>query len=342
MVDVAGGIVIGLIAAEILTRVFRRIIDDPVLGVTISLTCGYVGYLPAEELHFSGVLAAVTVGLVLGRRSHAITSAADRLAGYAFWEVLVFLLNAVLFILVGFQLNGIIEAQEHGAGELVGLVLLASFTVIAARLIFLNTMPYVIRALDRRPAQVERRVGWRPRAIVAWSGLRGAVSLAAALALPRDFPERDLLLLLTFGVIFSTLVVQGLTLPWLIRRLDVRDDGAGEHEELHARRTAASAAIDRLRELADEEWTRDRTVERMIALYEFRGRRMEQRGGDGALAEDEEDLEARSMAYQRTVREVIEAQRRAVVALRDAGDISDEVMHRLDRELDLEEARLEI
>ena len=202
------------------------------------------------------------------------------------------------------------------------------------------TVPYIIRALDRRPSQVARRTGWQVRMIVGWSGLRGAVSLAAALALPGDFPERGLLIFLTLCVIFATLVVQGLTLPALIRRLDIRDDGSGEREELHARREATDAAIAHLQRLGDEEWTRDDTVERMLALYRFRNRRLGQRAGE--LDDEDGDLDERSHRYQRMVREVLDAQRRRVVELRDEGAISDDVLHTLERELDLEDQRLEI
>ena len=176
--------------------------------------------------------------------------------------------------------------------------------------------------------------------IVGWSGLRGAVSLAAALALPGDFPERGLLIFLTLCVIFATLVVQGLTLPALIRRLDIRDDGSGEREELHARREATDAAIAHLQLLGAQEWTREDTIERMLALYRFRNRRLSQRAGE--VNDEDGDLDERSHSYQRMVREVLDAQRRRVVELRDEGAISDDVLHTLERELDLEDQRLEI
>jgi CPA1 family monovalent cation:H+ antiporter len=201
-------------------------------------------------------------------------------------------------------------------------------------------MPYVVRALDRRPSQVARRVGWRPRMISAWSGMRGAVSLAAALALPASFPQRNLVLLLTFGVIFTTLVLQGLTLPLLIRRLGVHDEGEEEREELLARRRATEAALARLDELGSQEWTRDDTVDRMRQLYGYRQRRFAARGVDGEGGEEE--FETRAYRYQKMVREVIAAQLSAVVDLRNRGEISNDVMHRIERELDLERDRLEI
>ena len=176
--------------------------------------------------------------------------------------------------------------------------------------------------------------------------MRGSVSLAAALALPlttnsgAPFPERDLVIFLAFSVIFATLVLQGLTLPLLIRRLDVHDDGLAEREEIQARKAAASAAVARLEELAQEDWTREDTVQRLTGLYEFRRRRMAQRAG--VALDGDEDPEARSVAYQRTLREVIQAQRIEVVRLRNEGVISDEVMRALEHELDLEDQRLEI
>ena len=344
VLNVAGGIAVGLAASVVFLWIFRKIVSDDLLGVVLSLVCGYAAYLPAEQLGVSGVLAAVTVGLVVGNRSPGLSTAASRLRGYAFWEVLVFLLNALLFVLVGLQLPGILANQDRSAGELAVLAVLVSVVVIAARLVWINTVPYVIRALDRRPSQVARRVGWRPRFVVGWSGLRGAVSLAAALALPTDFPERDLLIFLTLAVIFATLVLQGLTLPPLIRLLDVQDDGQGDREELHARKTATQAALEHLRGLEGADGMRPDTIERMIALYEFRRRRLTQRAETfhGRERSEDEDLDERSHTYQGLVRGVLDVQRARVVELRDEGTISDEVMHALERELDLEDQRLEI
>jgi NhaP-type Na+/H+ or K+/H+ antiporter len=257
---VAGGIAIGLVVGVVLVRCFRMVTRDVLVGTTLSIVSGYLGYIPAEELGVSGVLAAVTVGLVLGRRSTEISTAAARLSAYSFWEVLVFLLNATLFILVGFQLHTVISEQERSTGTLVLLGLAISGAVIGARLLWLFTTPCLIRALDRRPAQRARRVGMAGRFVLGWMGLRGAVSLAAALALPLDFPERDLIVFLTVCVIYATLVFQGLTLPWLIRSLDIHDDGSRAHEELVARQAATAAAIARMQELRNAEWTRDGTT----------------------------------------------------------------------------------
>lgn len=342
--NATGGVLVGLLVGWIVTEIRRRL-DDPPVEIVVTLVTGFAAYLPAEQLGVSGVLAAVTAGIYVGWRAPEVASAATRLLGFSFWEVLVFLLNAVLFILIGLQLRPILgELGGRSAATLLGLAVVISAVVIAVRIAWGFTVPYLVRALDRRPAQVARRVGPRERLVVGWSGMRGAVSLAAALALPlettagRPFPERDLIIFLTFGVIFATLVVQGLTLPMLIRRLSVEGDDAEEREELSARLGATDAALERLEELAEEDWTRDDTVERLRGLYDYRRRRLSARAGSG----DDDGYEDRSLAYQRLVRELLEAQRRAIVRLRNEGAISNEVMHRIERDLDLEDSRLEI
>ena len=174
--------------------------------------------------------------------------------------------------------------------------------------------------------------------------MRVAVSLAAALSIPlvtnagAPFPHRDLIVFLTFSVIVTTLLLQGLTLPLLIRRLDVHDDYEVRAES-KARLRAAKAALRRLDELREEDWTRDDTVDRMRAMYEYRTRRFTARFRDPG---DGEDYEARSEAYQRAFREVLQAQRDAIVEMRNQGTISSETMHRIERDLDLEDSRLEI
>jgi len=338
VVGAAGGVAVGLLVGWLVAEVRRRL-DDPVVEIVVSVFTGYAAYLPAELLNVSGVLAAVTAGLYLGWRAPELASAATRLLGFSFWEVLVYLANAVLFILVGLQLRPILDALDGTAvAVLIGQGVLVSAVVVAVRLGWGFSVPYLVRLVDRRPSQRMRRVGARERLMLGWSGMRGAVSLAAALALPLDFPMRNLILFLTFSVIFTTLVVQGLTLPTLIRRLRFQEDDAEEREEVRARLAATHAALDRLDELAGADWTRDDTVERLHGLYEFRRRRLKARGG---YLEDD-GAEDRSQAYQRLLRELLQAQRQAIVRLRNQGQISNDVMHRIERELDLEDTRLEI
>ena len=342
----AGGVAVGLAVAYVVALLRRRL-NDPVTEITISLLTGYAAFIPAEELGLSGVLAAVSCGLYLGWRAPELISPETRLQAFGTWEVLVFLLNATLFILIGLQLPVIVDGLEGApASEVVGYAALVCAVVIGMRFLWLFTMPYVIRALDRRPAQVERRVGIGPRIIFGWSGMRGAVSLAAALSLPLQtdagapLPDRDLILFITFSLILVTVVGQGLTLPALIRRLGVIEDGEEEAtEELKARVLASRAALERLDVLEDEDWTLEDTVERMRALHNFRIRRFKTRAGK---LEDEDGIEDRSLAYQRLVHELAAAQRGELVRLRNEGEISSDVMRRLERELDLEESRLEV
>jgi Na+/H+ antiporter len=338
LVTAAGGVAVGLLVGWLVAELRRRL-DDPVVEIVVSVFTGYAAYLPAELLGVSGVLAAVAAGLYLGWRGPEVASASTRLLGFSFWEVLVYLANAVLFILVGLQLRPILEDLGGTAvAVLVGQGVLVSAVVVAVRLGWGFSVPYLVRLVDRRRSQVVRRMGARERLLIGWSGMRGAVSLAAALALPLDFPMRNLILFLTFSVILATLVVQGLTLPALIRRLNLEEDDAEEREEVRARLAATHAALDRLDELAGADWTRDDTVERLHGLYEFRRRRLKARGG---WLEDD-GSEDRSQAYQRLLRELLQAQRQAIVLLRNQGQISNDVMHRIERELDLEDTRLEI
>ena len=345
VVAVLGGVGIGLIVGAAVSAVRRRLDDVPV-EVTISLFTGYAAYLPAEGLGVSGVLAAVTAGIYMGWLAPEISTAQMRMQGMAVWEFATFLLNAVLFVLIGLQLPSILDAVSGiDTATLLGYAQAIIAAVIGMRFLWLFTVPYVVRALDRRPSQLERRVGPAERIVYGWAGMRGAVSLAAALALPLEteaglpFPDRELVIFLAYCVVLFTVVVQGLTLPALIRRLGVIDDGTDEAAEEHAARiSAAEAAMEALDVLAEEEWTRDETIERMRGMYRFRRRRFATLRGD---VDDEDGIVDRSLAYQRLLHEVIEAQRAAIVQMRNEGMISAGVMRRIERDLDLEESRLE-
>jgi Na+/H+ antiporter len=336
-----GGLAVGLAAGWIIREVRSRI-DDPPTEITISILSGYAAYLPAEELGVSGVIAAVTVGIYMGWHTPQLTTPVMRLQGVSVWEILTFLLNAVLFLLIGLQLPTVIDdISGYAAGELILWGLLVSAVVVVVRLLWGFTVTYLIRAIDRRPVQRERRASARERVVVGWAGMRGSVSLAAALALPLEtdagapFPARELIILLAYVVILVTLVGQGLTLGPLIERLGVRDDGSEEGEEIAARVQLAEAAIARLEELTEEDWVRPDTLDRVRGMYDYRRRRFSARGdGDG------ETYEERTSAYQRLMYELFDAQREALIGLRNRGDISDEVRRRVERELDLEESRL--
>jgi monovalent cation/hydrogen antiporter len=344
VLSVAGGIAVGL-AAGVVIRQIRRRLDNPPLELTISLLSGYFAYLPAQAAGVSGVLAAVTVGIYMGWYTPELTNPQTRIQGVAMWEILFFVLNALLFGFVGLQLPGIVDSLSgRSTGSLVRDAVVVCGAVIAARFAWVFFAGYLPHLIDRRLRARDPVPAWRQKTVLAWSGMRGAVSLAAALALPlttdagRAFPDRDLLIFLTFAVILGTLVVQGLTLPALIRALALEEDGLAEREEAKARIHAAEAALERLDELIDEDWVRDDTAERMRGLYNFRQARFRSR----VDAEADGSAEERSLDYQRLRRELLDAERGAVIELRRAGRIDDEVMRRVVRDLDLEDLRLDV
>ncbi|HKN95166.1 MAG TPA: Na+/H+ antiporter, partial [Thermoleophilaceae bacterium] len=196
LLSAAGGVAIGLAMAWVLAEVRARI-QDVQVNITISLLSGYAAFIPAQAAGVSGVLAAVTTGIYMGFRGPTIISPRTRLQGFFVWDILDFLLNAALFVLIGLQLRAVLDRLGgYSVSTLAGYAAAVSAVVIATRFVWMFTMPYLIRALDRRPSQRARRVGAALRVVIAWSGMRGAVSLAAALALPLNthagepFPDR--------------------------------------------------------------------------------------------------------------------------------------------------------
>ena len=362
VIGAAGGIAVGLAVGWVIIWARGHVADDPDIQNTISLLTPFTAYLLAEEpshwaweqlgftgeFAFSGVLAVVTTGLYLGRRAPSVVSPETRLQGYAFWELVTFLLNGLIFALIGLQLEGIMERLSertpYSVPELVLYGALISLAVILARFLWVFPATYVTRWLSRRVRQRDPSPPVRQVTVIAWTGMRGVISLAAALALPlttaggEPFPGRDLILFLTFCVILATLVVQGLSLPVLIRTLGLEDDGSQQQEEITGRIEVANAALARIEELLQEEWVREDTAERVRGLYNYRRTRFVARS-DGV---DEDGLEERSAAYQRLLRELLRAQRTTLIQLRNEGRIGDEVMHRIEHDLDLEESRLEI
>ena len=337
VVDVIGGIAIGLAVGWVVRQVRRRL-DDPPIEVAIAVLSGYFAYLPATAIGVSGVLAAVTIGVYMGWHTPELTNERTRLTGDAFWEILVFLVNALVFGLVGLQLRSIVDLLSGTPmSTLVGYSLLVSATVILTRIVLLPVFTYVPRWAFRSIREHDPYPPWQYPAVISWAGIRGAVSLVAALALPSDFPHRPLIVFLTFGVIVATLMLQGLTLPWLIRVLDVSDDGGAEREEAKARIRTAEAALARLEELLEEGTVHPKTAERLRGSLGFRRDRFRARFDDG----DDGAIEERSATYQRVTRELLAAEHAALLTLRNEGVIDDNVMQRVQRDLDLEAARLD-
>jgi Na+/H+ antiporter len=344
VLNIVGGIAIGLAVGYVIRRI-RRVLDNSPLEVTLAFLTGYFAFLPASALGVSGVLAVVTAGVYMGWYTPELTTVQTRLQGVGFWEILTFLLNVLLFGLVGLQLRPILDALSgRGGWSLVGDAAVIVLAVILVRIVWVFPATYVPRWLIPRVREHDPSPPLRYPAFIAWNGMRGAVTIAAALLIPlrtdagAPLPGRALIIFFAFAVVLGTLVVQGLSLPLVIRALRLEaDDGGAEAEEAQARVRAAEAALTRLEELESEAWVLDDTAERLRGQYRFRIDRFSARmdpDGDGKI-------EKRSLKYQRLRRELLEAERHAVVDMRNTGEISDEVMRRVERDLDLEVSRLD-
>jgi Na+/H+ antiporter len=343
VLNIVGGIAVGLAVGYVIRRV-RRALDNPPLEVTISFLTGYLAFLPATAIGVSGVLAVVTAGVYMGWYTPELTTVQTRLQGQGFWESLTFLLNVLLFGLVGLQLRPILDALSgRGGWSLLGEAALIVLAVVAVRIVWVFPATYLPRRLIRRVREHDPSPPWRYPAFIAWNGMRGAVTIAAALLIPLHtdaglpLPGRDLIIFFAFAVVLATLVVQGLSLPLVIRVLRLEDDGGADVEEAQARIRAAQAALERLDELQGEAWVLDDTAERVRGQYQFRIDRFSARSDPDADGR----IEKRSLKYQRLRRELLEAERHAVVEMRNTGEISDEVMRRVERDLDLEVSRLD-
>jgi CPA1 family monovalent cation:H+ antiporter len=345
VLNIVGGIAVGLAVGYVI-RLVRRELDNPPLEITIAFLTGYFAFLPASALGVSGVLAAVTAGVYMGWHTPELTTVQTRLQGEGFWDIFTFLLNVLLFGLVGLQLRPILDSLSGTSGwSLVGDAAAIVVAVIVLRIVWVFPATYLPRWLIPRVRAHDPSPPWRYPAFVAWNGMRGAITIAAALLVPlridsgAPLPGRDLIVFLAFAVVLGTLVVQGLSLPLVIRALRLEaDDGGADEEEAQARIRAAEAALERLDELAAEAWVLDDTAERLRGQYRFRIDRFSARidaDGDGKI-------EKRSMKYQRLRRELLEAERHAVVEMRNTGEISDQVMRRVERDLDLEVSRLDV
>jgi CPA1 family monovalent cation:H+ antiporter len=331
-----GGVLIGLVVGWAVTFVLARL-DDPPVGVLVSLLAPFAAFLPAEALHVSGVLAAVTAGLLHGWRAPRTMSSRTRVQGFGTWQTTIFVVNGLAFLLIGLQLPEVIDnVAGYDSGQLAVLAIAVSGTVILVRLAWVFPATYIPRWII--PGLARRDPAPSPRVvlILGWAGMRGAVSLAAALALPLvpPFPERDLIIFLTFVTIIVTLVGQGLTLPLLIRNLGVGDDGSVELEVLHAREAATDAALARLDDLVTEVPGHVPLIEQLRDRYRHRAEHYERSRADVEMLEDPEERD-----HRRIRQAVLDAERVAVIELRDQGAIGEEALRRVERDIDLEELR---
>jgi monovalent cation/hydrogen antiporter len=336
----AGGLLLGLAISWPIAKLHRAL-DDALIEISITLLTPFVVYLCAEALHVSGVLAVMSAGLYLSRRSARFFSSTTRLQATAVWEMLVFLLNGLLFVLIGLQLYRIITAIAGWPLPLMlGDALVICLTVILTRVGWVFPATYLPRMLSARLRQADPYPGWRNVLLIAWAGLRGGLSLAAAFALPFMlatgvvFPERERIIFLTFCVIVATLVVQGVGLVPLIRVLGLRADPVPGQELQYARQVAIRAALDRLDAQAADDGVPEAFLADLRMHYEDKLRHVTRPLDGSAVDEDP------TPAQQRLQRAVIAAERAAVIQLRDHGQIADDILRTIERELDLEEQRL--
>jgi CPA1 family monovalent cation:H+ antiporter len=345
-----GGLLIGLCIAWPIAWLHRHL-DDAPREITLTLLTPFAAYLLADAVGASGVLAVLAAGLYLSRQSSTFFSANTRLQADAVWSVLVFLFNGLVFILLGLQLHILLAGRTGSpAALLLGPAVLIAGVVIVARLVWVSVATAVQRLLAHYQLITYRWGGWRNAVLVGWSGMRGAVSLAAALALPatvasgRPFPARSQLIEVTFGVILFTLVGQGLSLTPLIRVLGVQPDDEGEHELRHARRLLTEAGLARLEDLAVTEDIAEALITDQRAHLEQQLGRLstlatgaggDRQGGDDSTGSERPADGWTTLGYVR--REVLRAQRAALITLRHEGKFHDEVVRRLERDLDLEE-----
>jgi len=339
---VAGGLAVGLFAAFVIYRASRNITDSPV-EITLSLATPYLAYLAAEGIHASGVLAVVVCGLYMGRKNSEVLSVNARLEGTAVWKTLEFGLNGLVFILMGLQLRLILSGiHDLSPGQLFRYGVTFAILVVALRIIWVYPGAIIASWIRHHLLhQTHPRPSGKQIFIVAWTGMRGVLALAAAISLPTvlqngdPFPQRDLIIYLTFCVIFATLVLQGLTLPAVIRKLGLAV-GSSNLEEQQARLLILKAVLDYLRDLSRQAKSDHAAIyEDMIRHYQARSTLIE--GGGEEIKPEREIALAR---YERNLAQELRAlERSTAVMLRNEDRINDELLRTIERELDLSEAR---
>jgi Na+/H+ antiporter len=345
---VFGEVAYGLLLGWAISRL-RHKLKDPSLEITVSLLTPFLAYLPPERLGGSGILATAVVGLYIGRHLPELSTSGARLIGVPFWQMIVFILNNTLFLLTGLQLKTVFEkTADLPVPVLLYYGALISAVVIAARIIWVYPAAVLPRVLSARLRERDPLPAWRHIFIVSWTGMRGSVSLAAALGIPAiteigsPFPGRDLIIFITFCVILSTLVIQGITLPPLIRWFGIDRDGKKErqgthHQETQARIEAAKGVLAQIDTWAKEEG--DHSAEMMRHLkrqYEKQieklNHHLDEKSDDefGRLSKKETELQLKALSVERS----------KTLELRNEGVISDDVYRLIEVDLDMHETRL--
>lgn len=325
------GVLVGVVVARLAGLVLART-EDPVATTALSFLLPFVAFVPAEEMHASGVLSVVVAGLLLGHKAPVVETAQSRLSANINWATITFLLEHTVFLLVGLQARSIISAagaSPLGWGRIVAVCVATLVAVMALRVIWVFATRLVVRVRGTAQTPLKEAV------VVSWAGMRGVVTLAAALSLPDDVPHRDVLVLIALVVTAGTLLLQGLSLPWIARRLDIhgpdpREDALQEATVLGKATAAGAAAMEQAageHDAAIVEQIKAQSENRLNAIWERLGR-------------SSEEVETPADAYARLRRVGLEAERAKILKIRDAGGAEQDVLRSVLATLDMEETRL--
>ena len=330
VVKAAGGVAIGLAAGWLFGRL-RAMVSEPSIDLVLSILTPFVAYVPAERLHVSGVLAVVTAGVVIGSRSHELAEAGARLRTLAFWQSADFLLNSLLFLLIGLQLVDLVDGvADKELVDVAGEAVVIAAVVLGVRLAWMLAVPAIahLRIVPRQPTGVPERL------LLGWCGMRGAVSLAAALAISTDVEERELVILVTYGVVLVTLVLPGLTLAPLIQVLGLGQGEEQQRQEVEARMRLTHAALERFDELGEHGDVPEPDLERRRDRYQARLARLRARleAAGGHPDHRTEAAEAQIAA--------LEAERELLAEMRRERTFPADLLRELEAEIDVDEARV--
>ncbi len=337
--SIAGGIALGIAAGFVAVTAWR-FTHDPSLQAIVSISVPYLAYLPAHYIGASGVLAVVVTGLFVNRYTPRVLTPAARERATGFWVTVVFITNAVIFVLVGMQFHAVSESlSAYSPLALIGWGIAVSAIVILLRLGWVFAQ--ALLPVTNEPEHVEGKADWSHVAVLSWAGMRGGITIAAALAIPftaasGPFPGRNLIIFLTFCVLLATLVGQGGTMPLLIKWLGVTGDDVADNEERVALSATASAALRELDKLAASGTVPDGVIDLLRRRYKSRAWEF------GALAGDADRAARTNEAYRKAAGDLIDAQRDVLIKLRDEGKIDNTVLRRIQRLLDLESEEVQL
>ncbi|WBB52976.1 Na+/H+ antiporter [Verrucosispora sp. WMMD573] len=333
-----GGIAAGMVVGTVVILIRKRI-DDPLREGALSVLTPFAAFLLADSIHESGVLAVVVAGLMLSYASPRVIRARSRILALSFWDLTTFLVNGGLFVLVGMQIPRAVEnVTSVSLGRAVVIALVVSGVLVAVRMLWLHLIAGLARLVERRESQLARQVNWRVRTVAGWAGFRGAVSLAAALAVPltaqdgSPVPERDLIIFAVATVILVTMLVQGTTLPFLMTWAGLRGDPERVEESRQAQLNATRSTLDALPDLADRVGAEAEILHRLRAEYAGHLNAMQAEPEDESLTDREVERQLRLAA--------LEHKRREITTMRDRREIDDTVLQELQARLDVEEIRL--